>query len=81
MLTRRASAGLRGRKNFHTVTLAEKTYSCGKWSMYKYPCSHILAVCQKITVYFSGFVDDAYTITAYMNAWSGDFNPLPHKNY
>ena len=49
--------------------------------MYKYPCSHVLAVCQEIAVHFSDFVDDAYTITAYMNAWSGDFNPLPHEDY
>ena len=40
-----------------------------------------LAVCQKIAVYFSDFVDDIYTITAYMNAWSGDFNSLPHEDY
>ena len=26
-------------------------------------------------------MDDAYTITAYMNAWSSDFNPLPHEDY
>ena len=45
VLTRRASAGLRGGKNFYTVTLAERKYSCGKWSMYKYPYSDVLAVC------------------------------------
>ena len=49
--------------------------------MYKYPCSHVLAVCQEIAVHFSNFVDDAYTITIYMNAWSGDFNPLPQEDY
>ena len=54
VLTRRASAGLRGKKNFHTITLAEKKYSCEKWSMYKYPCLHVLAVCQEIAVHFSG---------------------------
>ena len=81
MLTRRANAGLRGGENSHTVTLAERKYSCRKWSMYKYPCSHVLAVYQEIAVYFSDFVDDAYTITAYMNAWSGEFNPLPYEDY
>ena len=49
--------------------------------MYKYPCSHVLVVCQEITVHFSGFVDNAYTITAYMNAWSDEFILLPHKDY
>ena len=36
---------------------------------------------QKITVYFSGFVDDAYTVAAHMNTWSGEFYPLPHEDY
>ena len=81
MLTRRASVGLRGGENSHTVTLAERKCSYGKWSMYKYPYSHVLAVCQEINVHFNGFVDDVYTITAYMNAWSGGFNPLPYEDY
>ena len=81
VLTRRASAGLQGGENFHTVTLAKKKYFCRKWSIYKYPCSHVLVVCQEIAVHFSGFVDDAYTITAYMNIWNGEFNPLPYEDY
>ena len=64
VLTRRASTGLRDGGNFHTVTLNERKYSCGKWSIYRYPYSHVLVVCQKIAVHFGRFVDDAYIIVA-----------------
>ena len=68
VLTRRASAELRGGKNSQTVTLNNRKYSYEKRSIYRYPCSHILAVCQEIAIHFDGFVDDAYTFAAYMNA-------------
>ena len=51
VLTRRANAELRDERNSHTVTLAERKYSCGKWCMYKYPCSHVLAVSKNYCIF------------------------------
>ena len=63
------------------MTLSDRKYSCEKWSIYRYLYSYVLAMCQKITVHFSRFMDDAYTVAAYMNAWSDEFYPLPHEDY
>ena len=41
MLTRRASVGLRDGENFQTMILSDRKYFYKKWSIYRYPCSHI----------------------------------------
>lgn len=36
----------------------DRVCSCGMWQLYKYPCSHLLAVCRKLNIDFCQYVND-----------------------
>ncbi|KAL9686665.1 hypothetical protein QQ045_031058 [Rhodiola kirilowii] len=71
------------RKNHITyrVNLEGRTCSCGKWTLFKYPCSHAIAACRNARVEYSDYVPAEYTLDAYYRTWGYFFNPLPHESF
>jgi hypothetical protein len=70
----------RGR-NVQVVNLEEKTCTCGKWEIFKYPCSHVLGACAKLSLNSLQYVDRCYSIVEYCATWASEFSPLPHEAY
>ncbi|CAM8995238.1 unnamed protein product [Rhodiola kirilowii] len=70
------------RKNHitYSVNLATRICSCGKWTLFKYPCSHAMAACRNARVEYSDYVPAEYTLDAYYRTWGYFFNPLPHES-
>ncbi|KAK7293379.1 hypothetical protein RJT34_16244 [Clitoria ternatea] len=64
-----------GRK--YTVVLSEKP-SCdyGKFQVYHYPCSHVIAACQVVSIDYFQFIHLVYTIDNIINAYSSRWFPL-----
>ncbi|XP_052621981.1 uncharacterized protein LOC111915124 [Lactuca sativa] len=70
----------RGR-NVQVVNLEQKTCTCGKWEAFKYPCSHVLSACAKLSLNSWQYVDKCYSIEYYCATWASEFSPLPHEAY
>ncbi|CAI9272226.1 unnamed protein product [Lactuca saligna] len=70
----------RGR-NVQVVNLEQKTCTCGKWEAFKYPCSHVLSACAKLSLNSWQYVDRCYSIEYYYATWASEFSPLPHEAY
>ncbi|XP_023744000.1 uncharacterized protein LOC111892169 [Lactuca sativa] len=70
----------RGR-NVQVVNLEQKTCTCGKWEAFKYPCSHVLSACAKLSLNSCQYVDKCYSIEYYCATWASEFSPLPHEAY
>ncbi|KAJ0886566.1 putative Zinc finger, SWIM-type [Helianthus annuus] len=68
-------------ENVQVVNLEEKTCTCGKWEIYKYPCSHVLSVCAKLSLNTWQYVHKCYSIVDYCATWSAEFFPLPQEAY
>ena len=67
--------------NVQVVNLDEKTCTCGKWEIFKYPCSHVLGACAKVSLNSWQYVDRCYSIVDYCATWASEFSPLPHEAY
>ena len=63
------------------VRLNEGYCSCGKMAIYKFPCSHILAVTTKQCLDPLRFVANEYRVESYMHTWAGVFHPMMHEDY
>ncbi|KAI3796028.1 hypothetical protein L1987_38689 [Smallanthus sonchifolius] len=68
-------------KNVQVVNLEQKTCTCGKWEIFKYPCSHVLSACAKLSLNTWQYVHKCYSIVEYCATWSSEFSPLPHEAY
>ncbi|KAJ0615348.1 putative transcription factor interactor and regulator CCHC(Zn) family [Helianthus annuus] len=68
-------------KNVQVVDLDKKTCTCSKWLIYKYPCSHVLSACAKLSLNSWQYIDKCYSILDYCATWSSEFSPLPHEAY
>ncbi|KAL9687085.1 hypothetical protein QQ045_031481 [Rhodiola kirilowii] len=70
------------RKNQVTyrVYLDTRTCSCGKWTLFKYPCSHAMAACRYARVDDTVYVPKEYTLDTYYMTWSYFFNPLLYED-
>ncbi|KAG5512739.1 hypothetical protein RHGRI_038847 [Rhododendron griersonianum] len=68
--------------NKHTVDLTNKTCTCNKIQLWKIPCSHVIAVCNKMHIdpldYFGKYWTVDTTIAMY---GSLSFKPLPDQAY
>ncbi|XP_027347954.1 uncharacterized protein LOC113859354 [Abrus precatorius] len=53
-----------------TVILSTRYCQCGKFKAFRYPCSHVIAVCAHMSIDFWQYVDPVYTIQYVMNAYS-----------
>jgi len=63
------------------INLEEKICTCGKWEIFKYPCSHVLGACAKLSLNSLQYVDRCYLIVEYCATWASEFSPLPHEAY
>nr|XP_043625642.1 uncharacterized protein LOC122597073 [Erigeron canadensis] len=68
-------------KNIQVVNLELRSCTCGKWDIYKYPCSHVLSACAKLLLNPWQYVHECYSIINYCATWSSEFSPIPHEAY
>ncbi|XP_021735162.1 uncharacterized protein LOC110701861 [Chenopodium quinoa] len=61
----------------HTVNLFWKTCTCEKLKIYKFPCSHVLAVYRQRSLSHFEFVDSSFKTTEYRLSYSKCFFPVP----
>ncbi|XVF56380.1 hypothetical protein PTKIN_Ptkin06aG0115800 [Pterospermum kingtungense] len=67
--------------NKQVVRLNEGTCICGKWQIYKFPCSHVMAVCGRLALDSWQYIEDYYSIEKYSQTWAPQFNRIPHESY
>ncbi|KAL1195576.1 hypothetical protein V5N11_013577 [Cardamine amara subsp. amara] len=60
-----------------SVDCSDQVCSCRIWQLYKYPCSHVLAVCRKMNIDHLQYVNDFYKTESFHGVYAADFNPLP----
>ena len=51
-----------GGDHSHEVRLLKNTSTCGKWEIYKIPCSHVIAICIREHVNAMMYIDSCYTL-------------------
>ena len=49
--------------HIQVVNLSEKNCTCGKWQLYKIPCSHAIAACNSVSVDMQQFINPFFTLT------------------
>ncbi|KAH9611124.1 hypothetical protein KSS87_011978 [Heliosperma pusillum] len=79
--TRRGSRNVSRGSHLHTVDLSKRTCTCNKFQMYKYPCSHVYAVCKKMKLNASQFVEISYTTGQHLASYASKFQPLKDEAY
>ncbi|GFZ10742.1 hypothetical protein Acr_22g0001400 [Actinidia rufa] len=75
-----SAAGTTG-NNKHAVYLNPPSCDCGKWMIYHYPCSHMLAVCAKSGRQPWHLIDPKYKIEVYAHVYNTSFEPMVHEHY
>ena len=68
-------------RNKHVVQLYIRSCSCGKWKIYKYPCSHVLAICGRLAIDAWQYIDNYYSVHSHIQTWAPQFHPIPHEDY
>uniref|UniRef100_A0A2N9EWY4 SWIM-type domain-containing protein n=1 Tax=Fagus sylvatica TaxID=28930 RepID=A0A2N9EWY4_FAGSY len=67
--------------HIQVVNLFEKNCTCGKWQLYRIPCSHAIAVCNNVSVDVRQFIDPFYTLTERLACYDHSFMPIHDKGY
>ncbi|GFZ15688.1 hypothetical protein Acr_25g0000970 [Actinidia rufa] len=65
----------------HAVFLNPPSCDCGKWMIYHYPCSHMLAVCVKSGRQPWHLIDPKYRMDVYTHVYDTSFEPMVHEHY
>ncbi|GFZ11322.1 hypothetical protein Acr_22g0007200 [Actinidia rufa] len=73
-------AGITGNHK-HAVYLNPPSCDCGKWMIYHYPCSHMLAVCAKSGRQPWHLIDPKYRMDVYAHVYDTSFEPMVHEHY
>ena len=60
----------------HCLNLHDKKCTCGKFLIYGFPCSHIIAACQHQCVDFRLFVQAYYIKQSYYDTWANLSHPI-----
>ncbi|KAM7466139.1 hypothetical protein LguiB_013701 [Lonicera macranthoides] len=63
------------------VNIKERTCTCGRWSVYKYPCSHVMAVCVDQRLEPKYLIDPYLSLDAYVASFAPTINPALPKEY
>ncbi|XP_012850103.1 PREDICTED: uncharacterized protein LOC105976338 [Erythranthe guttata] len=79
VMTRARPSG--GGNNKHTVSLRDRTCTCGKWVLTGIPCSHVLHVCREWNMSASVYVNECYTVSRLVNTYAGSFQPVLSEHY
>ncbi|GFZ11319.1 hypothetical protein Acr_22g0007170 [Actinidia rufa] len=75
-----SAAGITGNHK-HAVYLNPPSCDCGKWMIYHYPCSHMLAVCAKSWRQPWHLIDPKYRMDVYAHVYDTSFEPMVHEHY
>ncbi|GFY93798.1 hypothetical protein Acr_09g0002440 [Actinidia rufa] len=75
-----SAAGMKGNHK-HAVYLNPLSCDCGKWMIYHYPCSHMLAVCAKSGRQPCYLIDSKYRMDVYAHVYDTSFEPMVHEHY
>ncbi|CAL9223913.1 unnamed protein product [Arabidopsis halleri] len=65
-----------GKKEFF-VQRSDRACTCGIWQLYKYPCSHVIAVCRRLNIDHMQYVNEFYNTESFLGVYAAAFNPLP----
>ena len=65
----------------HTVHYYKHVCSCGKWQMYRLPCSHALDVCRRRYDNPHDIVHQVHHTRTFFDQYSGKFVPMAHSDY
>uniref|UniRef100_A0A2N9F1B3 SWIM-type domain-containing protein n=1 Tax=Fagus sylvatica TaxID=28930 RepID=A0A2N9F1B3_FAGSY len=65
----------------HQIRLHEGTCTCGKWQMFKIPCSHLIACCSDQHINVMQFIDPCYRLTEQLACYSRPFEPVKDELY
>ena len=77
----RWSDGSRKGGRSHSVNLDKGTCTCGKATLFHYPCSHILAVCGDMAIDYNQFISRFYSVHELAQTWAPLFHPIPDVDY
>ncbi|XP_057541907.1 uncharacterized protein LOC130820518 [Amaranthus tricolor] len=66
----------KGRKSY-MVDLTATSCSCQKPTIFKLPCSHVLAVCRARNISYDAFVDPSFHTTKYASTYKKTFMSIP----
>ena len=59
------------------VHCRDRVCTCQTWQVYKYPCSHVIAVCRRLNFNYLQYVNDFYRAESFQGVYATVFNPLP----
>ncbi|ANM60348.1 DEK carboxy-terminal domain protein [Arabidopsis thaliana] len=59
------------------VQLSEWSCTCGEFQLKKFPCLHVLAVCEKLKINPLQYVDDCYSLDRLYKTYAATFSPVP----
>ena len=62
--------------HIHNVRLSEKSCTCGKWQLYKIPCSHVLAACAQMSIDVIQYIDPCYKLSERRACYDRSFMPV-----
>jgi hypothetical protein len=62
--------------HIHNVKLSEKSCTCGKWYLYKIPCSHVIAACAQKSVDVIQYIDPCYKLSERKACYDRSFMPV-----
>ncbi|GJX69522.1 uncharacterized protein Tco_0305249 [Tanacetum coccineum] len=68
-------------RNVQVVNLEKETCTCGKWEVYKYPCSHVLSACANLSLNSWQYVNKCYSIREYCATWASACANHLFENY
>ncbi|XP_057529922.1 uncharacterized protein LOC130808464 [Amaranthus tricolor] len=61
----------------YMVDLTATSCTCQKPTIFKLPCSHVLAVCRARNISYDAFVDPSFRTTKYVSTYKKSFMPVP----
>ncbi|XP_061371643.1 uncharacterized protein LOC133314212 [Gastrolobium bilobum] len=62
-----------------SLYLNERKCQCGKFQAFKYPCSHVRAVCLKMGMTYDNFVDPCYSIHNINKVYASPWFPIGNE--
>ncbi|PPS19891.1 hypothetical protein GOBAR_AA00678 [Gossypium barbadense] len=63
----------------YRVHLRNRTCDCGVFDALRYPCAHVITVCQNLHLDLMTYVDQVYKIKYLYNVWRHVFPPIPDE--
>ncbi|XP_073137920.1 uncharacterized protein [Henckelia pumila] len=83
--TQTASVATGGRpsrgQHIQVVRLSTSDCSCGKWTIFGIPCSHVICTAKYHSLDPTNLVQSWYNISNYLAAYEGRFEPLSDERY